>query len=831
MVNPERPFGDSSGWLVVSSIILLLWSGIGFNLWNEHRVDEREAVVDASNLARAFDENIMRTVEAIDQTLRFAREAYERDRAGFNATTWMREHLFLRGLEVQTSIVDRNGNVIWSTFGPTGAVNIADREHFRAQAASQVDALVISKPVLGRVSNRKSIQFVRKLLAVDGAFDGIVTISVDPDYLSRFYRSVDIGRGAIVLANTDGIVLAHAPGTDLTIGQSLSPEGKAQVLGGARSGIGHIVSSLDGVERIISFRRLERYPLVLVVGLAVDDIFVAYRRNLRLYLIVGGLLSGAIIGTAWIMGRQRRSLRDLRREHAFTLANMSQGIIMIRADGSVPLINQRAIDLLGLPPSLMARCKNFQDIVDWQVANNEFIGSELKSPGIFRSLKENGITNGTYVYERARPNGMVLEIRTHILPNRVAVRTYTDITERKRQEQALAEAQVRAGQAERMQALGQLAGGIAHDFNNILQVIQGSASLVDRRSNDPAGAKRLAQMILDATARGSSITRRLLVFARRGELKAEAVDVGPLLNGLCDVLSRTLGSSIKVHIALNDDRLQLLVDKGQFETVLVNLATNARDAMPQGGTLTFTVTAETVVKTTPLAVDLQPGRYVHLAVSDTGSGMDKATLARVLEPFFTTKPIDKGTGLGLPMAKGFAEQSGGGIKIESIPDRGTTVHLWMPALVSSLPAPQWDLTTRRFDQQARKRILLVDDESAVRDTMAELLEDAGFSVLIATSGPEALDQLTSGAMVDLLITDLSMPEMDGLTIIQETHCRYPDLPVILLTGYAGDGAQLAVSGSIGGAFVLMRKPVTVTQLIDQIEALLAVAMPLVEPLN
>jgi signal transduction histidine kinase len=241
---------------------------------------------------------------------------------------------------------------------------------------------------------------------------------------------------------------------------------------------------------------------------------------------------------------------------------------------------------------------------------------------------------GDYTYERTRPNGTVLEVRTQSLPDGGIVRTFTDISDRKRNEAALVAAQARAAHAERVQALGQLAGGIAHDFNNILQAVQGGATLIDRRAGDPDSVRRFARMILDASERGISITRRLLAFARREELRAEPLDAADLLSGLCDVLSHTLGSGISVEVRVEAGLKPLLADKGQLETALVNLATNARDAMPEGGTLTFAARTDTVADNESHPAELGPGRYVRLSVADTGTGIAAPLLVRVLEPCF-----------------------------------------------------------------------------------------------------------------------------------------------------------------------------------------------------
>jgi CheY-like chemotaxis protein len=375
-----------------------------------------------------------------------------------------------------------------------------------------------------------------------------------------------------------------------------------------------------------------------------------------------------------------------------------------------------------------------------------------------------------------------------------------------------------------MQALGQLAGGIAHDFNNVLQAVQGAAALLERRPGDTAGVLRLARMILDASGRGVTVTRRLLSFARRDELRAEPIEAAPLIAGLCEVLSHTLGAEVACRNDVAPGTPPLLADKGQLETVLVNLASNARDAMPQGGTLTMSA-AEVVLDGKGGSSPLAAGRYIRITVADTGVGMDPATVARLGEPFFTTKPQGAGTGLGLSMAKGFAEQSGGALTVESRRGQGTIVSLWLPrAPLAATTVPSGTghtLAVAHRGGETLRRVMVVDDEPIVREVLADLLEEAGYAVLAAASGAEALQQLDQGEAVDILISDLSMPDMGGVALIGAAQARRPSLPAVLLTGYAGDGASIAVSGALSGAYSLLRKPVEGAQLIERIEALMA----------
>jgi PAS domain S-box-containing protein len=372
-----------------------------------------------------------------------------------------------------------------------------------------------------------------------------------------------------------------------------------------------------------------------------------------------------------------------------------------------------------------------------------------------------------------------------------------DLTERRTLEARLA-------QAEKVQALGQLAGGIAHDFNNILQTVSGAATLIERNADDPDKTRRLVRTILDAAQRGTSITQRLLSFARRGELRAEPVRTAELMDSMREVLAHTLGSTVTVVTSVDPGVPPLLADRGQLETALVNLGTNARDAMPAGGTLTLAAAVDEVATGAVHPAGLQPGRYVRLAVTDTGTGMSAEVLARITEPFFTTKRKGEGTGLGLPMVKGFAEQSGGALLIDSIPGAGTTVRLWLRQAEDKAFVPAPTPSDDRSLPGGTARVLLVDDDDLVRETLAEQFEELGFGVLVASNGPEALALLQAGEAVDVLISDLSMPGMNGVDTIGKARELRPGLTCFLLTGYVGERAALAAEGT----FTLVRKPVS-----------------------
>ena len=355
-----------------------------------------------------------------------------------------------------------------------------------------------------------------------------------------------------------------------------------------------------------------------------------------------------------------------------------------------------------------------------------------------------------------------------------------DITERREAEHALQEAREALFQSQKMDAVGQLTGGVAHDFNNLLMAVLGSLELLRKRLPDDAKMMRLLDNAMQAAQRGAGLTQRMLAFARRQELKPVALDVPRLVRDMTDLLRSSLGPTVEIEADFPEGLHKVLADQNQLELAILNLAVNARDAMPKGGSIFFSAREENVVA----ASDLKDGRYVCLSVTDEGTGMDETTLARALEPFFTTKGVGKGTGLGLSMVHGMTQQSGGKLVVKSRVGKGTTAELWLP-----VAAADANLKREEADAEALKRarplvILAVDDDSLVLLNTAAMLEDLGHTVLEATSGKKALDIIRREDRIDLVITDQAMPVMTGSDLAAAIRAEKPDLPVILATGFA-----------------------------------------------
>ena len=354
----------------------------------------------------------------------------------------------------------------------------------------------------------------------------------------------------------------------------------------------------------------------------------------------------------------------------------------------------------------------------------------------------------------ARLSALNASLETHVAERTAELRAAYDHLAQEAHEREQAEA--RLAQTQRLEALGQLAGGIAHDFNNVLQAVIGGVSLIERRSGNAQVVKQLAGMTADAAQRGASITGRLLAFARRDALREEPVPSLPLLEGLHEILAHTLGVGVTMRIAADPNLPPLLADKGQLETVLVNLAVNARDAMPEGGALLLAAAPEAVLDAKAHPAGLAPGGYLRLSVADTGIGHGHECChpGAGERAVFHNQAARQGTGLGLAMARGFAHQSGGGFQIASTLGQGTTVTLWFPEAADVLVASDPILPENTVSSvPAAGRVLVVDDDAMVREMLTSQMEECGYRVAQASDGLEALAHLDGGAAVDLLISD------------------------------------------------------------------------------
>lgn len=466
-------------------------------------------------------------------------------------------------------------------------------------------------------------------------------------------------------------------------------------------------------------------------------------------------------------------------------------ICMLDADGAVISWNPGAEQIIGYTA---------EEIVGCSVAC--FYTREDRQQGAPQRALEFARVNGRFESEGWRVRKNNSRLWAHVIVDRILgedgvligfAQITRDVTEQREAARELDRVRDELFQSQKAETIGKLTGGVAHDFNNVLMVIQSCLDTVELKLPDNAQLHRLMEKAQSAVRHGSALTQRMLAFARKQELRVRPVDVAELVAHMSELLRRSLGPMVHIHTSFPAALNPVSTDVNQLELALLNVAVNARDAMSGKGNVTFA--ARNVVIDAVHSTGLPPGDYVCLSITDEGEGMDEETLAKAVDPFFTTKGVGEGTGLGLSMVHGLLEQSEGRLILKSSKDFGTRVEFWLPGLPSerrsAMPAISTPSASKPIHHLDGLRILVVDDDQLVRHTTGAVLQDLGHVVTEAASAEEALRILEGDGEIDVLLTDHAMPGMTGAQLIGEVSRRWPKLPIVLATGYAEASAGLS----------------------------------------
>ena len=524
------------------------------------------------------------------------------------------------------------------------------------------------------------------------------------------------------------------------------------------------------------------------------------------------------------------TLESADRPYRVLIEQIQEGALTLGLDGTVFYCNRRLAEMLGTPQERVIGqpLGDFVPAADqpvlarligaaWQGGAREEI--RLLNAG----LAETPFLLSLNLLHREEEDPLLCGVLTDLTQQKKHQRDLSDANARLMAESAQREIVEDAlRQSQKMEAVGQLTGGIAHDFNNLLTGIAGSLELMRTRvaQGRTAELDRYITAALSSADRAAALTHRLLAFSRRQTLDPKLVDPNRLIAGMAELLQRTVGPTIAVQTIPGTEGGSILCDPHQLENALLNLAINARDAMPDGGRLLIETTALEMEPAFAASRDMPPGRYVAVGVSDTGTGMTPEVVARAFDPFFTTKPIGMGTGLGLSMIYGFAKQSGGQVRIHSQPGLGTTVRLYLPRLDATADQP--------FGGEAREAVLrlgegqtvlVVDDEPVVRMLVAEVLEELGYVALEAADGAGGIVHVLSAARIDLLVTDVGLPGgMNGRQFADAARARRPGLKILFITGYAE--AVAVGNGAMEDGMEVITKPFPMDVLAAKIQAMM-----------
>ncbi len=696
--------------LIAASVLLPLLI-FAFAAWQNWQQLERLARERAQRRASLVAEHALKVFQGNEQVLRRIDErargltwdqiaASAELNAFLNSLPKEVDHLQGAGL-IRPDGRLANVNAIF----PAPPTDLSDRDYFQA-ARREPGRTYVSAPQVGRLTGQPFFRLARQRSDTGGS-DGVIFVSMAPEYFTRFYHTITRGEDAVTMARADGTVLARDPAVT-TGSEVLSPaSGFMQGIAQAEQGLYRTVSELDRVERIHAYQRVGSYPVYVSYGFSLRAVAREWRDNLVTFGAVTGLASLALFLLSILVLRRAREERRIFAEYQ---------------------------------------------------------------------------------------------------------------AEVQRRE----EAEARLRQSQKMEAVGQLTGGVAHDFNNLLTVVTGSLDLLRQRM-DGGNARdlRLVTNALEGAQRAAALTHRLLAFSRQQPLEPKPVDANKLMASMSELLRRTLGEHVAIETVLAGGLWKTHADPNQLESAILNLAVNARDAMPDGGRLTIE-TANAALDEAYAATreEVKAGQYVMISVSDTGTGMAPEVAQRVFEPFFTTKPVGKGTGLGLSQVYGFMKQSGGHVALYSEPGQGTTVKLYLPRYKGPDEATSGD---ERQDAPSRSRngetVLVVEDDEMVRRFTVEALREAGYRVLEAADGPVGLALLERNPDTALLFTDVVLAgPLNGRKLADEALRRRPDLKVVFTTGYTRNA--IIHHGRLDEGVNFLGKPFTARDLYKKIRTVL-----------
>jgi PAS domain S-box-containing protein len=810
--------------LLAGATVILFAGSFGWTIYDARLKARQQALQQAGNIALAIEAEIARAVIGLDQSI----QAAVKGMATPGLETMdpaLRQAILFTGAPVYEGsngvfIHNETGRLMYESVSiAPQSLNISDRGYFQVHRSQHDLGLVISPPIRAHVDGKWIIVLSRRINHPDGSFAGVVARPLNLSFFRSLFDALDIGRGGdINLANADGLLVTRRPFEEQDIGRDLSSSALFNSLRRAPAGAFEAKSSIDRIIRLYSYRRVENLPLVIGVGIPLREIYAPWLQRtlilatvLLVCLLISGFAASAVWREIWRRRQgqtaaERRAAEALSRLNTLFGASVDMMVVVRVTDAGefvYEAVNPVWEEMFGLPAT--------QAIGQSPLVCPAAKFAETVTAGLRQCHEQ--ILPVRVAFTIPKPNqtrhweGLITPVLSQDGKIRAMIAVARNTTERN-----LFEAGLR--QSQRMEAMGQLTAGVAHDFNNMLQGILGSLDLLHDQAGLDDEGRACVDVAADAARRGATLVHRLLAFSRKQPLDPVLLRPEHVVADMAQLLSHVLGAQIRLETLVEEQPGPVCADLSQLQNCLFNLAINARDAMPSGGAIRLRVGNASVesVKNAGLLA----GEYTFFAMQDEGDGMTPETLERALEPFFTTKPVGQGTGLGLPMVQGFARQSGGDLRIQTSPGQGTTVTMWLPrARRTDEVAADPPKDSREPADPARPRVLVVDDEAGVRQTLSLFLTKAGYVAIAADDALAALKLIRSGERVDLVIADQSMPGLTGSDLIGEIGLIRPDLPSVLITGYDKVGGL----GELLGRVTVLRKPFSRSTFLRQIQAM------------
>jgi PAS domain S-box-containing protein len=821
---------------------IILYSG----LENRSRAI-KDAEKKVLQLEQSLAENQLRNVDRTRQLLMtLAKLPIIRNRSVEECNTLLRDLLKQNPCLSNILVADRNGTVFASAL-PFTKLNVADRGYF--QGALQRRDFAVGDYTISRTAQKPAIHFAYPVLSEKRLSHGVVIAAFELSYYGRLFSQAKLPDGsALTLTDSQGTRIYRYPDTKKYFGVPDLPEMQQRMSGPAREGT-FTASGVDGIIRLYAFQRLQLLTpsanFYIRVGIPADAVVASAQASLSRNLMLMGIAAIMALFFTWLLGElffvrrlttlvtasRRIGRGSLDTRSGLPHAGGEIGQLAKSFDEMAAALELREKERSEADAALMESEKRLTRVLqgsmdgfwDWDMKTREVrhsdrwaemlgyrpdeIEQHVRSwkslvhpddlPRVMIVFKEHltGRRSQYQIEYRMRcksgewrwilDRGKVVEWDENGEAFRMSG-TATDITDKKQMELEKNQLERQLIQAQKIEAVGQLAGGIAHDFNNILTAIVGYGNLLLMKLGNNDLLKQYAGQILAAADRGASLTRSLLAFSRKQAMNPEPVHLNEIIGQVQKLLERLIGEDIELITELSALHPVIMADSGQIEQILMNLVTNARDAMPEGGRISIrTDQVKIGAEYHALQVREKPGQYALLTVTDTGIGMDENMTEKIFEPFFTTKEVGKGTGLGLAMVYGIVQQHGGHIAVSSIKGSGTSFNIYLPvhegSLKESLSTGPDALST------GTETILIAEDDEIIRELMRKVLEDSGYHVITAVDGDDAVARfLEHSTSIRLLILDLILPKRNGRDVFLHISTIKNDMKVLFTSGYTAD---------------------------------------------
>ncbi len=811
-------------------VVALLAGGVGLQISTDRAETIDRAYDHANDLTRALAGHTRQVLGGLDLRLGLvAREFPALDISSDEDLLSLHELLVAQQSSTSFTfayyVLDQQGRLLaTSRTASPQSTDLASFAEFTVHQQDDDRGLYVGEPRIGQIGfalDRWTVNVSRRLEDAQGNFAGIVAAAISVDYLLAFYDTLRTNPGDVVgVINEDGVSIVRAPFHDDAPGQRMSDAVQYRSFSGDGEAGQFIGTStdLDGYQRVVAYTSVPASNLLVYVGLDLNVVLGSWRQRSVFMAIFGALVSALFVALSYLMlrylGAKESALlaeKSARAEVETVFRSISDAVVVLDRNWCFTYLNEEAGRLLQrdideLPGKNM--WEEFPEGVDTD-AYREY----------HRAVRENRPVHFELNYE---PLDVWFSIR--VFPHDKGLTIYfQDITER-------IETEERLRQSQKMEAVGQLTGGVAHDFNNLLTVILGNTellmeqldSLPDERMQP---LRRQAALVQQAGKRAAELTHRLLAFARKQPLKPQVVSINELIADTENLLRHTLTGNVEIELIRGSGLWKAMVDPAELQSAIINLAINARDAMPQGGRLTIETANVSVDRDYARQHELNPGQYIMVAVSDTGTGMSADVRKRAFEPFFTTKKEGKGSGLGLSMVYGFARQSGGQVKIYTEQEHGTSVRLYLPRAIGDT-SPTY--THRRevvpANEPGRESILVVEDDELVRQFTVQCLQRLGYRVHACAEGAPALAALANPGEFDLLLTDVVLTGgMSGREVAERARALQGDLRVLYMSGYTEN--SIVHHGRLDPGVQLLDKPFTIAALSEKVREVLDQPLP------